>query len=715
MKVSLQWLKEFVDIEVSPQQLADRLTNVGVVVETVEPRGSDFVLGLDLTTNRPDCLSHAGVAREVSTLYQKPLRRIRVALEEAQAMACDKIALDIEAPQLCARYCARVVRGVKVAPSPDWLRLRLEALGVRTINNVADVTNYVLMEIGHPLHAFDLAKIGGSAIIVRESRDQEFLVTIDGLERKLAPGMLVIADQSRPIALAGVMGGVESEIGFSTRDVLLESAWFDPISIRRTAKSLGMHTEASHRFERGADVNATVLAIDRAAGLIHELAGGEILRGVVDCYPRPLQRKPLFLRKSRVARVMGSEVPEIEVERILNGLDFKILGQSGERQPADLPGQRSLRPHPIEGQPQSAEAWQIDLPTSRLDVEREIDLIEEIARHYGYDKFPSTLPSWTGNSRRQPDQVLQKTLRERLAYLGYSESITYSFIDGSDGRRFSEHRPVRLVNPLSSETDVMRASLLPGLLRSLLHNYHRGLKSVKLFEIGKIYFEGVDRQRREETHLGMVATGNAEEKSVHSASRAIGLFDMKGEIEMLFGASWKHIGLKAAVGEDKGQVPKYYHPGLSVQLSWDGTVDVGVFGQLHPEVCQEFKIKQPVWVAEIPLHHLPPEWHPTSGEKIFHEIARFPSIQRDISLVVEKNVTYSTIELTIRQAGIKEIQRVFPFDLYTGEHLPPGKKGISIAISYQAPDRTLVEEEVNRYHETIVQLLAEKLGALLRT
>jgi phenylalanyl-tRNA synthetase beta chain len=715
MKVSLQWLREFVDIELSPRQLADDLTNVGVVVETLEPVGYDFILGLDLTTNRPDCLSHLGVAREVATLYQKPLRTIKVGLEESQAMARDQISVDIEVPQLCARYCARVIRGVKVAPSPDWLRLRLEALGVRTTNNVADVTNYVLMEIGHPLHAFDLTKIGGSAIIVRESHDQESLVTIDGLERKLAPGMLVIADKSRPIALAGVMGGVESEISSSTRDVLLESAWFDPVSIQRTAKSLGMHTEASHRFERGADVNATVSAIDRAARLISELTGGEILRGVVDCYPRPLRREPVFLRKSRIARLMGSEIPGVEVDRILSMLNFKILRKSGEGQQTDLPvPRRILRGKDEEGQQQSAEGWQIDLPTSRLDVEREIDLIEEIARHYGYDKFPSSLPSWRGSSRRQPEQVLQRALRERLANLGYSESMTYSFIDELEGQRFSEHRPVRLLNPLSSETEVMRPSLLPGLLRSLLHNYHRGLKSAKLFEIGKIYFEGGDRQPREETHLAMVATGNAEEKSVHSTSRAISFFDMKGEIEILFGASWRHISLKAVVGEDKGQIPKYYHPSLSVQLAGEGIWNASFFGQLHPGICQQYKIRQPVWVAEIPLQRLPPEFDPASAEKIFHEIPRFPSVQRDISLVAEKDVTYSKIESIIRQSGIKEIQRIFPFDLYSGEHLSPGKKGISITVSYQASDRTLVEEEVNRYHETIVALLADKLGAELR-
>jgi phenylalanyl-tRNA synthetase beta chain len=697
MKISLQWLREFVDIEVSPQQLADDLTNVGVVVEAVEPLGSDFILGLDLTTNRPDCLSHWGVAREVATLYQKPLRRSEVVLEESGAMACNQVTVDIEAPQLCARYCARVILGVKVAPSPEWLKLRLETLGVRAINNVADATNYVLMEMGHPLHAFDLAKLGGSTIIVREARDHENLVTIDGVERKLSRGMLTIADRTRPVALAGIMGGAESEIGFTTRDILLESAWFDPVSIRKTAKSLGMHTEASHRFERGADVNATIPAIDRAASLIRELAGGDISRGVIDCYPRPAKREPAFLRQSRITRLMGSEVPRSDVERILSMLDFKILQKSSG-------------------------GWQIDLPTSRLDVEREIDLIEEVARHYGYDKFPSSLPAWKGSSRRRPEQMLQRALRESLIHLGYSETITYSFIDEAVGRKFSELRPVRVSNALSSETEVMRTSLLPGLLRSLLWNYHRGLRNLRLFEMGKIYFQESNGQPGEEPYLALLASGNSQEKSVHTTSgnsqqksvhtKHRAFFDLKGDIETLLesvGISGNEVSFGKALKEPLAFVPGYYHPRLSVTFSFQGRPG-GVLGQLQPKIWEEYK--QPVWAAEIPLHL----WHDLRFvEKVFNEMPKFPSIQRDISLVVETSVTYGEIESTIRHAAIKEIQRVFPFDLYEGEQLPPGKKGISITIFYQASDRTLVEEEVNRYHETIIALLAEKLGAQLRT
>ena len=693
MKISWQWLKEFVDIDASPQELASDLTKVGVVVETVEPHGNDFLFELDLTTNRPDCLSHAGVAREVSALYKKSLREIAIHLEESSSPAKTQVAVEIQSPQLCARYSARIVRGVKVAPSPDWLVQRLETLGLRPINNIADITNYVLMELGHPLHAFDLLKIDGRKIIVREACHEERLVTLDGLERRLNRGMLVIADQARAVALAGIMGGLESEISSSTRDVLLESAWFNPISIRKTSKLLGMHTEASHRFERGADVNATVPTLDRAAFLIHRLAGGEIQQGVVDCYPQVVRREPLFLRRSRITRVMGSEIEQPAVEEILNLLDFKIVERL-------------------------AEGWRVDLPTSRLDVESEIDLIEEIARHYGYDKFPSSLPAWKGGSHRRPEYSQGKILKERLTHLGYSETLTYSFIDESENRRFADHEPIRLLNPLSAETGVMRASLLPGLLHSFLRNYNRGIKSARLYEIGKIYRNHAGQKPQEEDYLGMIASGNYQEVSVHSVTRAINFFDLKGDIEILLqslGLPVKEVCFLGPMHRmEQEQMPcfspNHYHPGVAAEIRWRGQ-HLGIFGQLHPKVCELYKIRQPVWVAEIPLL----QWYNLrAAKKVFHEIPRFPSIQRDLSMFVDKDVDYSRIESTIEQANIKEIQKVFPFDLYVGGKLPSDKKGISISIVYQAFDRTLTEEEVNQHQQKIGALLAEKLGVEIR-
>ncbi len=689
MKISYLWLKELVDVSVSADQLADDLTNVGVVVETVTPFGSDLVFELDLTTNRPDCLSHTGVAREVAALYQKRMRPVEDHLEESSQATASQIAVEIEPVGLCTRYSARVVVGVKVAPSPEWLAQRLESVGVRPVNNIVDVTNYVLMEMGHPLHGFDLSKVAGRKIIVREARHQEKLVMIDGDERQLSPGMLVIADRHKPLALAGIMGGMDSEINLSTKDILLESAWFDPISIRKTSKALGMHTEASHRFERGADVAATVPALDRTAYLLQQLGGGEILRGVVDCYPAPMKRGAIFLRKSRISQVLGIEIADAHVERILAALGFSVL----EKRP---------------------DGWNVDSPTSRLDVEREIDLIEEITRHYGYGKIPATLPVWKGSSVRQPEYSREKVLKERLLHVGYSETVTYSFVDEAETRRFSSLQPVRLLNPLSSEMEVMRTSLMPGLLRSLLWNYNRGIKSLRIYEIGKAY-QARDCYGPQETHwLGMISTGYAQERNVHGDYRLLNFFDLKGDIEILlesFKIPLDEVRFVRQTGSSVPGTPCYYHPGGAAEMLHHETT-FGIFGQLHPGVCDEYKIRQEVFVAEIPLDL----WHKVGDRKtLFIEVSRFPSIQRDLSIVVDQEIPYSEIEAVIHQTNISEARRVLPFDLYAGEKVPAGKKGMSINIVYQASDRTLVEGEVNEFHARILSLLKEKLGAQLRS
>ena len=364
MKVSLNWLKEFVEIRTEPRQLKADLTMVGLNVESVAPVGDDWVLEVEITTNRPDCLSHYGVAREVATLYRKPLKRLEVFVRESGARTSEEVSIQIADPDLCARYCGRVIQNVQVKPSPEWLVKRLGTVGQRPINNVADITNYVLMELGHPLHAFDLARIRERRIIVRRALPGELLRTLDGTDRLLTTENLVIADAQGPVALAGVMGGEASQIFSSTHSVLLEGAWFDPLSIRRTAKFHGMHTEASHRFERGADIEMAPTAVNVAAGLIADLAGGEILRGLLDVYPRPRLRENLVLRRSESRRILGAEILWEEVERTLRSLGF-ITERRG------------------------TEGWWVTAPSFRLDVTREVDLIEEVARHFGYDRLPA--------------------------------------------------------------------------------------------------------------------------------------------------------------------------------------------------------------------------------------------------------------------------------------------------------------------------------------
>ena len=688
MRISYLWLKDFVDFEASPRQLADDLSMVGVVAEGLEQAGSDTILDFDITSNRPDCLSHVGVAREVAARYRKELSPVRTSVQESAETAASLVSVTLESPRLCSRYCARVIRNVKVAPSPAWLARRIESLGVRSINNVVDATNYVLLELGHPLHAFDLSRVQGRQIIVREARPQEKLLTLDGETRALQPEMLVIADCNRPLAIAGVMGGADSEIGFASTDVLLESAWFDPISIRRTAKALGMHTEASHRFERGADVNAAMVAIDRVAALIRQLAGGEVLQGVVDAYPRPVSRPVIRLRRSRILQVMGTEIDKASIERILGSLNFEVVS------------------HDLDG-------WQIQVPTSRLDVEREIDLIEEVARHYGYDQFASTLPAWTGSATRPPDLPKERTLKRSLLGLGYTETLTYAFVAATENEKFSRVQPVWIQNPLSLETEVMRTSLVPGLLASLLRNYHRGIRSVRLYEMGRTYAADGDGLPAEQPVLGLIASGNAEEKTVHNeAPRGTTFFDLKGNLEALLESLSLPVNQIAWLSVGKGgKVPDYYHPAVSAELRW-GSEGLGLCGQLHPQVCETYKIKQPVFLAELALE---PWYHYQPPERVARELAKFPAVQRDLSLVLDEDIDCKAIETVVMQAGIREVQRCFPFDLYFGEKLPSDKKGTSISIVYQSPDRTLVDEEVNQFHETILNLLRSKLGAQLRT
>lgn len=683
MIVSYRWLGEMVDFDAGPDRLAADLTHCGVVAEVIESGSSDALLELELTTNRPDCLGHWGVAREIATLYGKTLRSRPVELSECRPSTSSQASVEIESPRRCRRYSARLIRGVRVGPSPDWLCQRLDSLDIRPINNIVDATNYVLMECGHPTHAFDLSRIDAARIVVREARNGERLVTLDGVEHRLREGMLLIADPVKPLALAGVMGGQDSEIDSGTRDVLVESAWFDPVSVRKTSKALGIHTEASHRFERGADLGATLPAANRAAQLIQELAGGEILQGPIDNYPGVLRRPSVLLRRSRLARLLGLEIDGDEVERILDSLQFRIL-DSG------------------------AEGWTVALPTSRMDVEREIDLVEEIARHHGYGNLPSTLPAWQGGAQRHQDYRVETTVTQRLLHLGYSQTLTCPMVDAREDLKFGATQGISVLNPLSSETGVMRTSLLPGLLASLSWNYNRGIRSLKVFEIGRVYGWVQPQQPAERSRVGLLATGNLEEKSVHGAARVYSLFDLKGDIETLLEPS--ALGEQDVRFEACAKVDSHWSAVAAGQIRL-GDAKLGSFGQLDPGICADHKIGQPVFAAEIGLDQLHPLWR---SEPRARQIPRFPAIQRDLAIVVDGDVSYGAIESAIRDIRIEALHSIYPFDLYQGGQLPHGKKGISIRLVYQRLDRTLLEEDANRFDRAVLAGLRDRLGAQLR-
>src|SRR5580698_5676537 len=473
MKIVYNWLKEFVDATAPVTELRSRLALAGVAIDSVEESAAGPVLDAEITANRPDCLGHFGMAREVAAIYRKAVKPLEPKLAEASEKASDAARVEIEAPQRCGRYTARVLRGVKIQPSPDWLRKRLEAIGQNSINNVVDVTNYVMFELGQPMHAFDLDKLSERRIVVRRARPGERIRTLDGVERGLTKDMCVIADASRALGIAGVMGGSESEIGFSSRNILLESAWFDPVTVRRTSKMLGLRTEASYRFERGTDPELAELASRRATELIQQLGGGEVLSGVVDVYPGRTPAPSIELSRKELLRVMGADVPDRDIEGILGALGFHPVRVDANRGSAG-----SL-----------VAAWECRETSWRRDVTRGIDLVEEVARLYGYDKFPARIPPAKLPAHRLPHAEAQDLLRERVVALGYQEILEIPLVDKERDVLFRPEnlKPAVIGNPLAEDASVMRSTGAVSMVAAMEWNLNHGQRNLRLFEIGKAY------------------------------------------------------------------------------------------------------------------------------------------------------------------------------------------------------------------------------------
>jgi phenylalanyl-tRNA synthetase beta chain len=682
MKIALSWLKEFVEVPADPRRLKAEWTRIGLNVESYAQVADDCVFDIEITSNRPDCLSHYGVAREAATLYRKPLRQPVVRVQESGAKAADAIRIEIPDRDLCWRYCGRVIRNVRVGPSPDWMLRRLETLGQRPINNVADVTNYVLLELGHPLHAFDLARLRGPKIVARRARSGETLRTLDGFDRALNPDHLVIADAERAVALAGIMGGEESEISSATTDVLLESAWFLPTSIRRTAKSLGMRTEASYRFERGADIEMARVAIDRAAELIRELAGGEVLHGVVDVYPGKKARPAITVRATEILRILGTEMPAKEVERILLALQFQVARKGGTE-------------------------WRVKPPSFRLDVTREVDLIEEIARHYGYDRLSARV-------RPAPPRVERDTLREkeltisaRLVALGYREIIPSSMLDPEENARFTDAPPVVLANPLSQEASALRSTPVPSMLRALRWNLDRGQSDLRFFEVGKTYTrraQGLPDERRVLTlgltGLRMPVPFYEEEKP---KPKPVVFFDLKGDLETLL-AAFELPNLR--IEERKLH---YYESGSAGQFV-AGKQALADLGRIRNEFTQFYKLRPEIWLAEVDLEKLLE--FPLQA-RTFRAFSKFPAVERDFSLVVPKGAEFIHLEQAIRALGLEEVQGVRPMDVFRGGAIEEGKYSLMLRVTFQSNTRTLTSEEIAEASRQLLQAL-EPLGIHLR-
>lgn len=687
MKILLSWLQEFVAVPSEPRRLAAELTMLGLTVDSVETSDGDALFEIDVTTNRPDCLSHYGVARELAlghgglqisfpdTASGKP----HAPGGKRRTTRRDAV-VAIPATDLCRRYSARIIRGVRVGPSPDWLAKRLERIGVRSINNVADATNYVLMEFGHPLHAFDMDRLEEKRIIVRRAEDNEMLRTLDGVERRLASTDLVIADAKRAVALAGVMGGLDTEISLHTTNVLLESAWFEPIAVRRTAKKQGLHTEASHRFERGADIGATVAAANRCIELIRELAGGELDPHTSDVYPRPAGAQAILVRGGELARHLGMEVPAEDVERILVGLGFAP-------------------------RPRGRTGWKCTVPTHRVDASREIDLVEEVARHYGYDRFPLRLPASSGQpARKTPHAAKEERLRSRLLGLGYDETLSSVLVSNATAG-FGEAPPVVLSNPLSEESAILRTSLVPLLLSAVQWNRNRGQETVRLFEVGSIYQRG-ENGFREPPVLGIVATGDRIECDLNQDPVPFHWLDLKGDVEQCAGL----FELGALAFEANG-LPSYYRPGHAA-LGTVGGTPVARLGELSPEAAEQWKFRQPVFIAEIFLDQF-------YGRELrrprVKPISRFPAVERDFSLLLPRNVRFDNVREAVLALGIPELTAVTPME-WNPKERPATSEGNSLLLrlTLQSDETTLTETELAGWNARVIECLEKQLGAQVR-
>jgi phenylalanyl-tRNA synthetase beta chain len=650
---------------------------------------SDTVLDISVTPNRSDCLSIVGVAREVAAITGKKLRYPSSALVENDEEIQGITSVSIEDPDLCPRYTARVIKNVRIGPSPFWMRRRLEAVGLRSINNIVDVTNFAMMELGQPLHAFDFRFLEEGRIVVRRSRVGETFVSLDEKERILRADTLTICDGVKPVAIGGVMGGLNSEVKNDTEMILLESAYFNPSSIRRTSRGLAMGTDAAFRFERGIDPEGVIRALDRAAGLMAELSGGTVCRGVIDQYPRIIPTvKGILLRLKRIRDILGAAVEEADVVRILRNLEMTV-------EPA---GEGSFRITP---------------PTCRVDIAREIDLIEEIARMHGYDRVPATLPAVSVIAGSVDGKsTVEARIREIMTGAGYQEVINYSFVSPdavdqlglpeTDERRLQ----VRIRNPLTEEQAAMRTTLIQSLLRNVRMNADVGRFDLKIFETGRTFIrQGEGKQPREHNRAAFLTTGRRYEDRWHFQGLQADFYDLKGCVENILDI------LRIAAPSFREGVPEpFLHPGKSCGV-FGGETQIGFLGEVHPDVLARMDLTGTVIVCELDRDLLAANY---SAKAAFRNIPRFPSSSRDVAFLVRREV--AAAEMLRPAADFLEelLEKVQIFDVYEGKNVPEEMKSLGLRFSYRGAERTLTDDEVNEVHTRIVRKIVHATGASIR-
>jgi len=648
----------------------------------------DVLFEIGLTPNRADCLSVIGVAREIAAKLGKCVRYATHVIPETGADIASIASVEIIDPDLCPRYTARFVTGCKIAPSPQWLVTRLKAVGQRSINNVVDITNYVLMEYGHPLHAFDFRQLAGGKIVVRRAAEGEKFTTLDGQERILGASDLTIRDTGRAVALAGIMGGENSEIADDTTDILLESAYFDPSAIRLTSKRLGIHTESSHRFERGADLQIVTTALDRAASLIAELAGGSVAKGVIDEFPAPQQEKVVTVRVPRINGILGLDLDESIVAKIFTSLEFKVVSS-------------------VNG------VLEIAVPSFRVDIEREIDLVEEVARLHGFENIPMTMPVAEVFSDRIPRyQMLEREVKSHLAGAGFNEVINFSFASHCDISKLNfsagdkRSSAVSLLNPLVDEHAVMRTTLLPALLQTAAKNSSLRNLNLRLFEMRRVYWakEGHDLPD-EPLHVAGIMTGLRNSDAWNQPKDIVDFYDLKGVVESIT-ALFKMPELSYIAGG----VEPFYHPGKAAAVLCNGHL-IGTLGEIHPDVQEAFEIDKPVYYFELDFATLVG----LSSEKLpVQAPSKFPDTYRDIAMLMNTETPSSSIVECIKSIKNDKLRSIEIFDLYTGDKIPVGQKSIAVRVRYGSFDKTLTDEEVNKVHQKIVNGLISDINIKVR-
>ncbi len=700
MKLSAHWIRDFVDAPVDDRQLAEDLTAVGIAVEGISGAGADTVFEMEIGTNRPDAMNHYGVAREATAIYDLPLKPIEPKLPEVTESA--SFPITVEEPVLCPRFSARAIRGTHIKPSPEKIAHHLRLLDQRPISNAVDATNYVLWEIGKPTHVFDMDLLEGGQLIIRRARDGEKLKTLDGVERTLSSEDLVVADAKKAVGLAGVMGGFDTMITEKTRNILIESAWWDPGIVRKMSRRHGIHTDASHRFERGADFESTVLSCDMVAAMILDSGGGELAGDIVDVISRNMDQAPVLLRLSEVRRILGASIEVPEIFRILKKLGFALIPEG-----------------------QGDAEFSVRIPSWRLDVEREIDLIEEIARLHGYDKFANTLPAYSGAVVELPRAVADKTFRARALALGYNEALSLTFISHADAEMFSSAKVLELENPLSEEASVMRTSMVPGMLEMLAWNLNRDVEDIRLFEMGRIY-ELRDGERTEPTRACLGATlaamtrwlpaggvldvsqrGNSskpkEGLSGAPAESVEAFRSFKGDVENLLAAF--------ACGElsfDR-DTAEYFHRGRSARALVNGA-PVVQFGQLADEAKVQRKLRQDVFLAEFDLERL----HSLGLRTVkFEPLAKYPAVERDFSFVFADEVEFETIRRAVMRLGISALREFKPVEIFRGDSIGDAKYSVLLRVKLQSNEATLRDDQIAAWAAEIVKAL-QALGGVQR-